>query len=358
MRVLVLTPYLYGTTGGPRSSFELWEQVLAPEGIHLHYAPFESERLHEIIYREGHAVAKTSEMLMASWRRALLMRDLDDFDAVLVNREANLIGPAAVERWIARRGKPLIYLLDDPLYVPYRSPSNGYLSYLKFFGKVKHICRLSRVVIANSEHHREFARRHATDVRLIPSVVDGSVYSYEPREGGDDGPVTVGWTGSRTTAPNLTVIAEVLRWLSQRDDVRLHFIGSDEFDLPGVRYKAAAWDPATEVESLRRFDVGLLPLPVTPWSVRKFYLKLVQYMALGIPAVCTPLGSNPSVVEHGVTGFLADDDEEWKGALEQLIASARLRREIADAAAAQAHAEFTLEANAERIIAAFRAAES
>src|SRR5437762_10782566 len=128
MRVLVLTPYTYGTTAGPRSSFELWERVLREADISLSYAVFETDRLHEILYQPGHVTDKALEMARAYARFLPKLRHLSRYDAVLVNREATLIGPALVERWIARQGKPLIYQLDDPHYIPYRSPSNGWLS--------------------------------------------------------------------------------------------------------------------------------------------------------------------------------------------------------------------------------------
>src|SRR5205085_11173697 len=143
---------------GQRSSIELWEQALATAGIRLHYAPFETSRLRQILHQPGKTAAKAWEMLRAYEGRLRLLDDLDRFDAVFVYREAALLGPAFLEKRIARK-KPIIYQLDDPLYVPYRSPSNGYLSYLKFFGKVKEIIRLSKVVIANSSPIREYCRQ-------------------------------------------------------------------------------------------------------------------------------------------------------------------------------------------------------
>ena len=86
------------------------------------------------------------------------LRSLDRYDGVLVYREAALVGPALIERLAARR-KPIIYQLDDPLYIPYKSPTSGWFSYLKFFGKVGTICSLSRVVIVNSRQHAEYASR-------------------------------------------------------------------------------------------------------------------------------------------------------------------------------------------------------
>jgi glycosyltransferase involved in cell wall biosynthesis len=354
MRVLVLTPYAYGTVPGPRSSFELWERVLRESDIHLDYLVFETDGLREVLYEPGRVPAKAWEMARAYARFApRAIRRARDYDAVLINREATLVGPAAVERLVARTGKPLIYLLDDPLYIPYRSPSNGWLSYLKCFGKVKSLCRMSAVVLANSPSHARFARAYNDNVWEIPSVVDGDLYTgWAPRRA--DGAVRIGWTGSPSTATNLQVIGGPLETVAHRGDVDLRFIGAPEFDLPNVPHTALPWRAGTEVEDLRSLDVGLLPLPRTPWTPHKFYLKLVQYMALGIPPVATPLGSNPILIKEGETGFLADSDGEWVAKLERLVADPELRERVGRRAAELALSRYTLQANGERIVAAFR----
>jgi glycosyltransferase involved in cell wall biosynthesis len=79
-------------------------------------------------------------------------------------------------------------------------------------------------------------------------------------------------------------------------------------------------------------------------------------MALGIPTVATPLGSNPEVIEHGVTGFLADSDEEWVEYLKRLITDHELRLRMSRAAAEVAKEKYSLAGNTQKIIAAFRAA--
>jgi L-malate glycosyltransferase len=352
MHILVLTPYPYGTVAGPRSSFELWERVLAEAGITLDYAVFETDRLHQVIYAPSRTAEKTWQMLVSYVGMVSKARRAPDYDAVLVNREATLIGPALIERWVARR-VPILYLLDDPLYVPYRSPANGLLSYLKVFGKVKTLCRIARVVLANSPHHVAFARQHNRNVWEIPSVVDADIYSgWRPRP--KDGPVRVGWSGSPTTVPNLQLIRRPLDQVAARDDVALRFIGGSDVGLGGIPHQAKAWDPSTEVADLRMFDIGLAPLPETPWTKRKFILKLVQYMALGIPPIATPLGANPSVIDDGITGFLANGDAAWVSTIERLVEDHALREEMGRRAAEVAHQRYTLQANAEKIVAAFR----
>ena len=356
MHVLVLTPYPYGTVAGPRSSFELWERVLNEADIYLDYAVFETDRLHEIVGKPGQTARKALEMARAYGEFVAELRDLDSYDALLVNREATLIGPALVERWVARRGKRLIYWLDDPLYIPYRSPANGLFSYLKFFGKVKTLARISTTVMANSPHHVAFLQQFNDNVWEIPSVVDADVYTGWRPHADENGRVCVGWTGSPTTVPNLQVIRGPLRAFSGRDDVDLLFIGGRDFGLPEVRHEAHEWTPETEIEDLRRLDVGLVPLPVTPWNRTKFILKLVQYMALGIPAVATPLGTNPVVIDDGRTGFLADGDAQWRELVSRLVDDGELRERMGRAAAEEAHKRYTLQANAEKIVAAFRSA--
>jgi glycosyltransferase involved in cell wall biosynthesis len=212
---------------------------------------------------------------------------------------------------------------------------------------------MSAVVLANSPSHERFARAYNGNVWEIPSVVDGDLYTgWAPRPG--DGEVRIGWSGSASTAANLQVIADPLATVVRRDDVELRFIGAPESEVPKVPHTALPWRASTEVEDLRSFDVGLLPLPHTPWTPHKFYLKLVQYMALGIPPVATPLGSNPILIKDGETGFLADSDREWVAKLERLVADAELREQVGRRAAELALSRYTLQANAERIVAAFR----
>lgn len=356
MKVLVLTPYRYGRAPGPRSSIELWERVLKPAGITFDYRPFETEELAAVIYEPGRQGAKAYEMVRAYWRRIHELGLIDEADAILVYREAALIGPALIERWAARR-KPIIYQLDDPLYVPYRSPFNGILSYLKFFGKVGSICRLSSVVIANSRHHEDYARQHgARRVVRIPSVVDEAAFQSVAKPRIENAPTRIGWTGSPSTVGNLKLIEGPLERVLNRTGAELVVVGAAESPFTSIEATVLPWSAEEEVTRIASFDVGLLPLPSTPWNERSFFLKLVQYMALGVPAVATPMGSVPYVMEDGRSGFMARDEEEWEQRLLELIENDDRRATMSRRARELAHEHYTLGANAERIVGAFRSA--
>ena len=354
MRVLTLVPSRKGYSPGQRGSIELWEKILAPEGIELVYAPFESEKLQKILHTSGNQIAKAAEMFKSYADRLKLLKNLDEYDAVFVYREAALLGPAFLEKRIARK-KPIIYQLDDPLYMPYRSPSNGYLSYLKFFGKIKEIIGLSKVVIANSSHIRDYCLQFNKNVWQVPSIVDTNQFVYQPFPTQPE-KVTIGWSGSPTTLKNIKLVEKPLQAISAKNICDIHFIGGTDFGLENVEYTAQKWNGATEVEDLRRIQIGLVPLPDFSWNAHKFIMKTAQYMALGIVPVGTPMASNPEVIRHGENGFLAATDAEWIEYLTMLVKDDKMRNEMSAEAAKDARDKYSLEANTPKIIEAFKTA--
>jgi glycosyltransferase involved in cell wall biosynthesis len=331
----------------------LWEKILRPAGIDVEYAPFESERLRQILYQPGNQLSKAVEMVRGYVDRVRLVRDLDDYDAVFVYREAALVGPAFLERMIARR-KPIIYQLDDPLYVPYRSPANGLLSYLKFVGKVKEIIKMSTTVLVNSTHIRQFAEQFNKNIWQVPSVVDLDKFTYDEADQ-DRQPVCVGWSGSPSTIRNLKMIAEPLRRISESGLCDIRLIASKDIKLDGVRYQAQNWNGTTEVDDLRRIQIGLVPLgDDNPWNPYKFIMKTAQYMSLGIVPVGRPMASNTEVIRHGENGFLAGTDDEWFEHIMTLVRDPELRKSMSREAVRDAAAKYSLQANTDKIISAFR----
>lgn len=354
MRVLTLIPHRVGHAPGQRGSIELWESVLRDAGIELDYVPFETERLRNILHETGHHFSKISEVVKAYAERIGLLARLDEYDAVFVYREAALIGPAFLEKRIAKR-KPIIYQLDDPLFVPYKSPSNGLFSYFKFFGKVKEIIAMSKVVMVNSTKIREYAEQFNSRVWQVPSVVDTNRFAFRPAD--PDNRVCVGWSGSPTTLRNIKMIEQPLQSISAADMCDLHFIGGEDFGLKGVKYSAQKWNGNSEVEDLRKIQIGLVPLPSdNPWNPYKFIMKTAQYMALGIVPVGTPMASNTEVIRHGENGFLAGTEADWVEHVTTLVNDVALRDKMSLAAVEDARRHYSLEANAEKIVEAFRAA--
>ena len=83
-----------------------------------------------------------------------------------------------------------------------------------------------------------------------------------------------------------------------------------------------------EVANLDMIDIGMMPLPDDDWARGKCGFKGIQYMSLSKPAVMSPVGVNPEIIQHGVNGFLANTTEEWFTCLSKLIDSSELRHKI------------------------------
>ncbi|MCW5959743.1 MAG: glycosyltransferase [Pyrinomonadaceae bacterium] len=354
MRVLTLIPNQKGYSPGQRGSIELWEKILRREGILLDFVSFETDEMRKVLYSSGNYTKKLFEMVRAYARRIKMLEEIDTYDAVFVYREAALIGPAFLEKYIAKR-KPIIYQLDDPLFVPYKSPHSGYFSYLKFFGKIKEIIRMSTVVMVNSSHIRDYASQFNKNIWQVPSVVDTDIFRYQPFPEHSIG--TIGWSGSPTTLKNLKLIEGPLSTLSAKGHT-FHFIGGDNFDLTDVNYSAQKWNAETEVDDLRKMQIGLVPLPDNGWNKHKFIMKTAQYMALGIVPVGTPMASNLEVIRHGVNGFLAANDAEWVEYLSLLSDDEKLRKQLSQTSADDAEKFYSLKANTGKIVEAFRNAVS
>ena len=143
MHLLAIVPSLSDTSPGQRYRIEQWEPLLRELGVEITYQPFENESLHDLVHSSGHLLRKLGQVCGGFRRRLSLVRSLRQFDVVYLFREAALLGPPVFERLISRQGVPIVFDFDDAIFVSYRSPSNGYLSYLKFAGKTKTICGLS-----------------------------------------------------------------------------------------------------------------------------------------------------------------------------------------------------------------------
>jgi glycosyltransferase involved in cell wall biosynthesis len=355
MKVLAIVPSIYDTSPGQRFRLEQWEKLLAEKGVEITYSPFETEELRRILYQSGNTWQKIQAVTKNINRRRNEIKSVTDFDLVYVFREAALLGPAFFERKIARSGVPMVFDFDDAIFVAYKSPQNGYLSYLKFPGKTGEICRLSAHIMAGNQFLADYARRFNENVTIIPTTIDTEKYRVVEKEA-DSEPLTIGWSGSFSTVRHLDTIRPMLQELAREENFRLRVIGTPDYHLSGVETEAIKWRSETEIEDLRVIDIGLMPLPDDEWSKGKCGLKALQYMALGIPTVCSPVGVNAVIIRDGENGFLADGKDEWIAKLKQLLHSFELRSRLGLAGRKTVEANYSAKAQAPRVLEVFQSA--
>ena len=207
------------------------------------------------------------------------------------------------------------------------SENNARFHRLKAYWKVKYCIKWAGKVSAGNEFLATYAREYNSKVRIIPTTIDtenhhNSFIDYSLKT------LTIGWTGTHTTLRYLLPLLPVFKSISEKYNVQLMVISNENphFDL--VNFKFIQWKKESEIEDLKKISIGLMPLEMDQWSEGKCGFKGLQYMALGIPTVVSPVGVNTKIVEHGINGFLAKDLEEWKAYLEQLILNSELRERI------------------------------
>ncbi len=348
MRLLAIVPSIYDTSPGQRYRIEQWEPLLRKHGLEITYAPFESAELHALLYKPGNVGQKLSLVAKGVSRRYSLMSSVKDYDVVYVFREAALLGPPFFERWIHRSGVPMVFDFDDAVFVSYRSPTNGYLSYLKFASKTKSICRMSAHVMAGNPYLAEYARQVNPNVTMVPTTIDTDKYKLIERRNESEIP-TIGWTGSFSTVQHLDTLRSALQKLARQTKFRLRVIGTPVYKLDGVEVEAMPWVAATELKDLGAIDIGIMPLPDDSWSKGKCGLKALQFMALGIPTVCSPVGVNKEIIHDGENGFIADSEDQWIEKLGLLLSSADLRRQLGQAGRTTVEAKYSAVVQAPRV---------
>ncbi|MFN3330135.1 MAG: glycosyltransferase family 4 protein, partial [Pyrinomonadaceae bacterium] len=278
---------------------------------------------------------------------------LGNFDLVYLFREAAILGPAWFERRIANSGIPMVFDFDDAIFVPYKSPANGYLSYLKFPQKTATICSFSSHVIAGNEYLASYAKRFNRNVTIIPTTIDTE--KYKPVEKAENKEVlTIGWSGSLSTVQHLDTIREVFKELAKTERFRLRVIGTGSYKIDGVDVEAMVWRADSEIADLEKIDIGVMPLPDDEWSRGKCGLKALQYMALGIPTICSPVGVNTKIIQDGENGFLASSKEEWVEKLKKLLHSYELRKRFGLAGRKTVEENYSAKVQAPRVFEIFK----
>lgn len=293
-------------------------------------------------------------------RRIFRMRDVlrawwGRYDVVFLERELFSTDFVLLEKLLRRVARKVVLDVDDAIF----------LQYPKKFDTLVGLSDC--VIVGNRLLHEKISVAHPCVVE-IPTVVDLERYLPRPglplASGGDTSlvqgqatrkPLTIGWTGLASNIPYLEIVAPALRELARRHEFEFVVVAENSspiarLDLAGVRVRFVPWDEQSEIATLQQFDVGIMPLPDDAWSRYKCGLKLIQYMALRIPATGSPVGANCDIVRHGETGFLPRTTADWIDCLDRMLSDAALRATIGAAGRAEIAARYSLDWAAPKMV--------
>ncbi|MCH2231484.1 MAG: glycosyltransferase family 4 protein [Crocinitomicaceae bacterium] len=348
-----LAPYPFTQAPSQRFRFEQYFDLLKKNGFEISEYAFLDDKGWASLYKEGSILKKAFAMLRSFMRRFILLFKLNDADFVFIHREASMIGPPVFE-WIIAKilRKKFIYDFDDAIWLPNYSESNAKFHKLKAYGKVKKIIKWADHVVVGNEYLKEYALQFNSNVSVIPTTIDlVNVHNIqtEHRE-----KVVIGWTGTHTTAKYLAQIIPIIEKLEQEFDFEFRVISNHppELKLKSLRY--VEWNKKTEIQDLAKINIGIMPMEDSKWSRGKCGFKGLQYMALNIPALMSPVGVNSEIVEHGVNGFICDTPESWESTLRKLITDIELRKKIGDKGNKTVQERYSVRANSKNYLNLFK----
>ena len=362
MKVLALASYPK-EAAATRFRLEQFVAPLADRGIELTIHPFLDSELFARLYRHESWPATAVGLLKSALLRLKDVFAANRADLLLIQREAMMFGPPVIE-WLTTQAlkRPMVLDLDDATYVSYTSPTYGGIGKaLKWFSKTDDLIRWAAVVTCGNRSIAEYVSSKGARARIIPTVVDTDVFRPMPRHTADK-LIVLGWIGTHSTFPYLESLFPVLQELAKSHDFQLKIVGSgrNEITIPGIKVENLVWKLEREVQDFQSIDVGLYPIDADlysgNWALGKSGFKAIQYMAVGIPYVATPVGTSAEIGEVGVTHFLATTGAEWYRALEILIADGEQRRKMGAAGRRHVIEHYGLQAQADKLGGALREA--
>jgi glycosyltransferase involved in cell wall biosynthesis len=327
-RVLQYVPYFRDHGIEPRVSLPV------PEAIYQ-----------RLIERGGTQSQKAAFYALFLTKRLTDVLRADRFDVAVIQRDLFPFGPPLLERLLVGRQPRLVYDMDDATYVRPMFTPNTPFQRLRRFDKVTEVVGRARWISAATEPIARWARQHNPNVSVVPMALDLAEYDRARRVGHLAGPLVVGWAGTAGGIAYLNALAPVLRDVAARHPLTLRVIsgGCRQVRIPDVPLEALPWRAETALQEMAHFDVGLVPLADTPFEQAKFPFKLLQYLALGVPAISARVGVATTVLQHGANGLLAGSPDQWRAALELLIEDANLRRMLATAGRETVATTYTIE---------------
>jgi hypothetical protein len=262
--------------------------------------------------------------------RLRLVERAEEYDAVLIQRR---LIPHRFARILRARSRWLAYDFDDA--VMYRDATT-YLprTLLDKLWQFRFLVAQCDAVTAGNDYLADLASNHCRldRIHVIPTVLDVSRYDVSSviRRVVPTAPI-VGWIGQQSTLTYLERISRPLRQCVQdHPGLMIRCITRRESRMRGCNAEVRPWNAETEVAELCSLDVGLAPLPDDAWTRGKCGLRLLQYLAAGVPTVASPVGMQAEIISRGAA-LPARREKEWIDSIRRLLSDEVVRRRLIEA---------------------------
>jgi glycosyltransferase involved in cell wall biosynthesis len=352
VRVACAVPYPLRCAPSQRFRWEQWAPLLSEHGVEVDFVSFSDEAIHDA-RRTGDRLnaLKRSLLRYPTWSRELYRAR--HADLLIVHRNAALAGPPVMELLLHRLGQSFVYDFDDAIYLPPMSGDNVVRRLTRADWRVGVLCPRAALVSVGNRFLADHVAQYTDRIEIWPTTIAMSEYTPRELPPANATPV-IGWSGSQSTAPYMQSMIPLLKRLRDEHAFELLIVGA-EIDLQGLEGECIPWSAKSEVPSLHRMDIGLMPLPDNPWTRGKCACKALMYLGVETAAVVSDVGVNRDAVPDGRCGFVVKDDEEWLVRLGTLLENRDLRIRMGKAGREHVAQNYSAEVWAPRIASSLRA---
>ncbi len=217
-----------------------------------------------------------------------------------------------------------------------------------FSKKTEQIIKKSKYVIAGSNYLQSYALKYNKNVAVIPTSVD--ISRYQAKTDYESKNITIGWIGTPYGLNNLDLLDDVFNELKKNHAFTVKIVSSKNYAFESIKNINKKWRLEDEIDDLLSFDIGIMPLVNNEFNQGKCGFKLIQYLAVGVPVICSPIGVNKEIVQDGINGFWADTPDEWIKKLSLLIKNKELRISFGKKGRESIMDKYTIEKNHKNLI--------
>jgi len=326
-KILFIANHRPNRSPSQRFRFEQYLSFLKNEGWDYDFSYLISEKADSIFYQKGHFLKKMGILINSFFIRWGNVLNASNYDIIFIQREAFLTGTTFFEKRFSKSKAKVIYDFDDSIWLSNVSDANKKWNWLKNSNKTKEIIAVSDLVFSGNQYLADYAKQVNNNVVIIPTTIDTEEYK---KISSKNDKVCIGWSGSITTIQHFEYAIPFLKEIKKKygNQIMIKVIGDKNFTNEELGIIGIDWNKNDEIKELSSFDIGIMPLPNDEWSSGKCGLKGLQYMALEIPTIMSPVGVNTEIINDSINGYLAETEKDWIEKITQLIESKELRRSI------------------------------
>lgn len=328
-KVLIICLHRPNRSPGQRFRFEQYLSYLGQHGYDCQLSYLLNEKDDKAFYSKGNYFKKVFIYLKTLMKRTGDWSRMNRYDIIFIFRDALMTGSTFFEKRFAKSKAKLIFDFDDAIWLQNVSEANKKLSFLKDAGKTGTIIGLSDMIFAGNQYLSDYASAFNKNIVIVPTTIDTEIYTPRAKSGNSE-TICIGWSGSFSTIQHFSLAIPALKRVKDKfgNKVKFKIIGDATYYCKELETQGVAWKAATEIEDLSEIDIGIMPLSDDEWAKGKCGLKGLQYMALGIPTLMSPVGVNTEIIQQDVNGYLPVTEDEWVDTLSKLVENKESRTRI------------------------------